>query len=116
MEINPLYHFGRYLMMLKQVFSKPEKIWMYRNETFRQMHDIGIGSLVIIALISVFIGAVIAIQFAYQLSSGMVPDYYIGYIVRDISTCPYHIGAGAGRKSWFKYGSRTGRDETERAH
>lgn len=58
---------------------------MYRNETFRQMHDIGIGSLVIIALISVFIGAVIAIQFAYQLSSGMVPDYYIGYIVRDIS-------------------------------
>lgn len=85
MEINPIYHFGKYLMMLKQVFSKPEKFWMYRNETFRQMHDIGIGSLVIIALISVFIGAVIAIQFAYQLSSGMVPDYYIGYIVRDIS-------------------------------
>jgi len=85
MEINPIYHFGRYLMMLKQAFSKPEKFWMYRNETFRQMHDIGIGSLVIIGLISIFIGAVIAIQFAYQLSSGFIPDYYIGYIVRDIS-------------------------------
>jgi phospholipid/cholesterol/gamma-HCH transport system permease protein len=85
MEINLLFHFGRYLMMLKQAFSKPEKFWMYRNETFRQMYDIGVGSLVIVALIAVFIGAVSAIQFAYQLSSGLIPRYYIGYIVRDLS-------------------------------
>ncbi len=85
MEIKLLFHFGRYLMMLKQAFSKPEKFWMYRNETLRQMHDIGVGSLVIISLIAVFIGAVSAIQFAYQLSSGLIPDYYIGYIVRDLS-------------------------------
>lgn len=85
MDLKPLYHFGRYLMMLKQAFSKPEKFWMYRNETFRQMNDIGNGSLMIVALISVFIGAVSAIQFAYQLSSGLIPSYYIGYIVRDLS-------------------------------
>jgi phospholipid/cholesterol/gamma-HCH transport system permease protein len=85
MELKPLYHFGRYLMMLKSTFSKPEKFWMYRNETLRQMYDIGVGSLVIITLISVFIGAVSAIQFAYQLSSGLIPNYYIGYIVRDLS-------------------------------
>jgi phospholipid/cholesterol/gamma-HCH transport system permease protein len=85
MELNLLFHFGRYLMMLKQAFSKPEKFWMYRNETFRQMYDIGVGSLVIVALIAVFIGAVSAIQFAYQLSSGLIPRYYIGYIVRDLS-------------------------------
>lgn len=84
-EITPLFHFGRYLMMLRQTFSKPEKMWMYRDETFRQMYDIGVGSLVIIALIAIFIGAVSAIQFAYQLSSGLIPDYYIGYIVRDLS-------------------------------
>lgn len=85
MEIKPLYHFGRYLLMLKRTFSRPEKFWMYRDETFRQMYDIGVGSLVIIGLISVFIGAVSAIQFSYQLSSGLIPDYYIGYIVRDLS-------------------------------
>ena len=57
---------------------------MYWIETMRQMNDIGIGSLVIIALISVFIGAVSAVQFAYQLNGQLVPRYYIGYIVRDL--------------------------------
>jgi len=48
------------------------------------MYDIGIGSMSIVMLISGFIGAVTAIQFSYQLSGGFIPDYYIGYIVRDI--------------------------------
>jgi len=56
---------------------------MYYLETMRQMNDIGIGSLVIVVLISIFIGAVTAIQFAYQLDGTLVPRYYIGYIVRD---------------------------------
>jgi len=66
------------------MFARPEKFSMYWKETIRQMHDIGIGSLVIIGLVSVFIGAVTAIQFAYQLGSSSIPKYYIGYIVRDI--------------------------------
>jgi phospholipid/cholesterol/gamma-HCH transport system permease protein len=57
---------------------------MYWNETMRQMNDIGVGSVIIIALISVFIGAVAAVQFAYQLDGQLVPRYYIGYIVRDL--------------------------------
>ena len=85
MQKNFLFHFGRYVMLLKQAFSKPDKMSMFVNETVRQMYDIGVGSLVIIALIATFIGAVTAIQFAYQLSGNLIPDYYIGYIVRDIS-------------------------------
>ncbi len=85
MQKNFLFHFGRYVMLLKQAFSKPDKMPMFVNETVRQMYDIGVGSLVIIALIATFIGAVTAIQFAYQLSGNLIPDYYIGYIVRDIS-------------------------------
>ncbi len=49
------------------------------------MDDIGIGSLVIVALISIFMGAVAAVQFAYQLDGTLVPRYYIGYIVRDLA-------------------------------
>ena len=49
------------------------------------MNDIGVGSLVIVALIAVFIGAVSAIQFAYQLGGSSIPMYYIGYIVRDMT-------------------------------
>jgi len=71
--------------MLKTAFSKPEKWSMYYNEVMRQMNDIGIGSLVIVCLISVFIGAVTVVQFAYQLGGTLVPRYYIGYVVRDMT-------------------------------
>ncbi|MDX1684990.1 MAG: ABC transporter permease [Saprospiraceae bacterium] len=80
-----LFHFGRYISWLGQVFKRPENRWMYWKETVRQMDDIGIGSLIIIFLISVFIGAVTAIQFAYQMEGSIIPDYYIGYIVRDMT-------------------------------
>ena len=69
--------------MMRHCFSKPEKAAMYSKETFRQMHDIGIGSLSIIAIISTFIGAVTAVQFSYQLKSiGLVPMWWMGSIVR----------------------------------
>jgi phospholipid/cholesterol/gamma-HCH transport system permease protein len=84
LNIKFFFHFGRYLTLLKTSLARPEKFRMYWNETMRQMNDIGIGSLVIIALISVFIGAVAAVQFSYQLNGQLVPKYYIGYIVRDL--------------------------------
>jgi len=82
--VNVFFHFGRYVMFVKNMFARPEKFSMYWKETTRQMIDIGIGSLVIIGLVNVFIGAVTAVQFAYQLGGSSIPKYYIGYIVRDI--------------------------------
>ncbi|MEM9886207.1 MAG: ABC transporter permease [Bacteroidota bacterium] len=82
---NFLHSFGQYVLMLRATFSRPEKLSMYYKETMRQMNDIGVGSLIIVGIISVFIGAVTAVQFAYQLSSSFVPMWYIGYIVRDIA-------------------------------
>jgi phospholipid/cholesterol/gamma-HCH transport system permease protein len=47
------------------------------------MYDIGIGSLPVIAIISTFVGAVTAVQFAYQLRGiGLVPMWWMGSIVR----------------------------------
>jgi phospholipid/cholesterol/gamma-HCH transport system permease protein len=85
MNLNFLHHLGKYFMLIGTVFSRPEKMSMYWKETMRQMNDIGIGSIIIVALISVFIGAVTAVQFSYQLDGTLVPLYYLGYIVRDIS-------------------------------
>lgn len=78
-------HLGNYILWLPQIFSRPEKARMYWKETVRQMSDIGIGSLVIVILIATFIGAVTAVQFSYQLGGTMIPRYYIGYIVRDMT-------------------------------
>lgn len=77
------YHLGRYILLMFSTLAKPEKFSMYWKETARQMNDIGVGSLVIIGLVSVFIGAVTAVQFAYQLQGSSIPPYYIGYIIRD---------------------------------
>lgn len=65
------------------MFTRPERFSMYWKETLRQMNDIGVGSVIIVGLIALFIGAVTAVQFAYQLQGGFIPPYYIGYIVRD---------------------------------
>jgi phospholipid/cholesterol/gamma-HCH transport system permease protein len=82
---NFFTHFGKFVLWKRQMFSKPENYRMYYNETIRQMYDIGIGSLVIVFLIAIFIGAVTAVQFYYQMSGTLIPTYYIGYIVRDMT-------------------------------
>lgn len=79
------YHFGRYLLLLRQMFRRPENFRMYWNELFRQMVSIGIGSLGIVTIISVFMGAVTTVQTAYQLVSGLVAKTVIGAIVADSS-------------------------------
>ncbi|MEZ5054329.1 MAG: ABC transporter permease [Chitinophagales bacterium] len=80
---GPLFHIGRYVLMIKRSFAKPERAAMYWKETLVQMNNIGVGSLVIILLISFFIGAVSAVQFAYNLSQSMVPMYYVGFVVKE---------------------------------
>ncbi len=69
--------------MLKQMISVPESAYMYWKETVRQMNHIGVGSLIIIGIISFFTGAVTAVQFAYQLSGSYFPPYLLGFVIRD---------------------------------
>ena len=78
------HHFGAYIRMLRSLFSIPENWGMYRKELFRQMNNIGVGSLLIIGMISLFIGGVTTIQFAYQLQNSFFPLYLIGFIIRDM--------------------------------
>ena len=76
-------HFGRYLLMLKGMFTKPENMRMYWKEFMHQCVEIGIGSLGIVVIISVFMGAVSAVQTAYQLVSPLISKSTIAQIVRD---------------------------------
>lgn len=80
-----LTHFGKFILWHRQIISRPENMRMYYKETIRQMNDIGIGSLSVVIMISVFLGAVTAVQFFYQMDGTLVPPYYIGYIVRDMT-------------------------------
>lgn len=68
---------------MQRVFSKPEKFSVYREAFFYEIDNLGIGSLPIIAIISLFMGAVITIQAAFGFTSPWVPLYAIGVTTRD---------------------------------
>ncbi len=74
---------GRYLLLLRLSFRKPEKFSVYWAEVMREMVSEGLGSLGIIVIISLFIGAVATIQTAFQLVSDFIPKTVVGGITRD---------------------------------
>jgi phospholipid/cholesterol/gamma-HCH transport system permease protein len=76
-------HFGKYILMIKGMFTRPENKRMYWKELMHQCNEIGIGSLGIVAIISFFMGAVSAVQTAYQLVNPIIPKSTIAQIVRD---------------------------------
>jgi phospholipid/cholesterol/gamma-HCH transport system permease protein len=78
-----IYHFGRYLIMLKGMFTKPESIKLYWKEFMHQCSEIGIRSLGIVGIISIFMGAVSAVQAAYQIVNPFISKIIIAQIVRD---------------------------------
>lgn len=69
--------------MLKGMFSKPENYKLYWKEFMHQCSEIGIGSLGIVSIISVFMGAVSAVQTAYQIVNPFISKNIISQIVRD---------------------------------
>lgn len=78
-----LYVTGRYLLFLRQVFRRPEKWRLTIRQFFVEAGKLVIGSIPLTALISVFIGAVLVIQTANNMTSPMLPKMYIGYMTRE---------------------------------
>jgi phospholipid/cholesterol/gamma-HCH transport system permease protein len=77
------FHFGRYWLFIKQMLTKPEKMAIYKEQLIRELDNFGFGSLGIVALVSVFMGAVITIQTVYNLVSPLVPLSAVGIVARD---------------------------------
>ena len=74
---------GRYFVLMGKVFSKPEKMAIYRKRILAEIQDLGLNSIGIVAIISVFMGAVITIQMTLNLESPFIPKYLIGYAARE---------------------------------
>ena len=68
--------------MMFVVFSRPEKFHIFRKRLFEEIQGIGINSIPIVALMSTFMGAVIALQTASNMDNPLLPDYTIGYITQ----------------------------------
>jgi phospholipid/cholesterol/gamma-HCH transport system permease protein len=73
---------GSYFLMLKAVFSSFTKGAVLRELIVKEIDDLIIGSMPIVAFISFFVGGVIAIQTALNIDNPLIPDYLVGFATR----------------------------------
>lgn len=81
--MNYFFNIGRYFAMLKKVFSRPEKYNMYFRQLFHEIDNLGVNSVGIVIIISIFIGGIMTIQFAYSMMNPLYPTELIGLGTRD---------------------------------
>ena len=74
---------GRYFVLMGKVFSRPEKSAIYRRRIIYEMESLGLDSIGLTAIISVFIGAVITLQMCINLESPFIPKSLVGYATRE---------------------------------
>jgi len=78
-----IYHIGRYFIFLSKVFVRPEKTKIYVKQFFKEIEKLGLSSIGIVVIISMFIGAVLTIQTGYNADTPLLPNYLIALAVRD---------------------------------
>jgi len=83
MLIRYLSQIGKYFLMWKEIFSKQTKWSVMRGLIFKEIDDLIIDSLGIVAFISFFVGGVVSIQTALNLNNPLIPKNLIGFATRE---------------------------------
>ena len=78
-----LKHLGLYFIMMKKVMSIPEKWSAFRRQLILEIEQVGLNSLGIVFIISFFVGGVVSIQTALNMTSPILPSYLVGFASRD---------------------------------
>lgn len=73
---------GRYILLMFEAFKRPDKDKVFWNHLFREFKNLGLDSVGIVAIVSVFMGAVVAIQTAYNIDSPLIPLTMVGFTTR----------------------------------
>jgi len=76
-------HIGKYMLLMGKVFSRPDRFRMFFKQVFKEIEIIGMNSLGIVAIVSVFMGAVLTLQVGINFIHPLIPNYLIGLTVRD---------------------------------
>ena len=76
------YLLGEYLILMRQVFRRPEKFKVFYQNAVREADTIGIDSLWIVSILSIFMGAIATIQMAFNIDTPLIPSYTIGFATR----------------------------------
>ncbi len=77
-----LQDIGSYFLMITKVFGSFTKTSVLKHLIFKEINDLIIGSLGIVAFISFFVGGVVAIQTALNMTNPLIPKSLIGFATR----------------------------------
>lgn len=80
-----MHGIGKYFIFIGNLVVKREPFNIYMKQIIEECIKVGINSLVIVSIVSTFIGAVTCIQTAYNLVSPLIPGYVISLVVRDMT-------------------------------
>lgn len=75
---------GKYLELMGRTFQRPDRMRMFGRRYYDEIIQLGVDSIGIVLLISLFIGAVICIQFKVNIQSSWMPAWVPGYATREI--------------------------------
>ena len=79
-----LHSMGEYTMLMMKSITVPDRWSMFLKQLIKEIYKLGVDSLWIVIIISIFIGTVIAIQISLNISSPLIPKFTIGYTTREI--------------------------------
>lgn len=82
--MNLIKHIGTYLLLMREVISRPDRWRIFFKRLNAELYAIGVDSFGIVAIISLFSGAVVAIQVAYNIDNPLLPKTLIGFSTRQM--------------------------------
>ncbi len=77
--------FGAFLLFMRSMLTRRESFKILAQRTLDEMILIGIDSVVIVSIVSTFIGAVTCVQIAYNFTNPLIPYSVIGFMVREMT-------------------------------
>ncbi|MCH5232179.1 MAG: ABC transporter permease [Muribaculaceae bacterium] len=84
MLVNYIATFGKYWIFMAQVFRHPDKWREFFKRLVFEINKLGVDSIPLVIIISIFIGAVITIQMTINIVSPLIPSYSTGLATREI--------------------------------
>ncbi|MFN4084506.1 MAG: MlaE family ABC transporter permease [Spirosomataceae bacterium] len=76
---------GKYFLFMGKLFTRREVFAVYWKRFMDECLQIGVHSILIIAIVALFIGAVTCVQTYANLVSPIIPVYIVSNIVRDMT-------------------------------
>lgn len=84
MIVNSIRTFGKYCVFMKDLVRVPDKWKEFFRSLVFEINKLGVDSIPLVIIISLFIGAVICIQMTINIVSPLIPAYSTGLATREI--------------------------------